>query len=196
MDPAGSARVVDLAESARRDSIKAAWSRVVFWAGILWARTRLAGGATLTNGVAMALLYVCLFGFVLAFGEFLVRPKRLDLGGVAQTGFVALLPVQTPSPGRVVSFGGRMTFARDGITWVPGAQARRSNLATRHWPREDIADLRVERVRNLTPLGYLHLHPTGSAEIVFRVFQPKRLRAITAAFVPLTPPRPGPRTSP
>ncbi len=187
--------MADLAETTRRASIKAAWSRVVFSACILWARTRLGGGATPDTVLATILLFVALFGFVLALGEFLVRPRRVDVAGVPRTGFFALLPVPTTATAQVVSYAGRLIFAREGVTWSPGAQGRRHGLATTHWPRDHIAELRVERVRNLTPLGYLHVCPVASSEIVFRVFQPKRLRALTAAFEPLSPPRPEPPSS-
>jgi hypothetical protein len=86
--------------------------------------------------------------------------------------------------------------ARDAhVTWIPGSQARAFGYALMHWAREDVDELRVERVQNLTPLGYLHVRATDSSEAVFRVFQPKRLRSLTAAFMPLVPPEPGPRTS-
>jgi hypothetical protein len=159
----------------------------------LWARTRLDGSATLGHAVAILLTCAATFGLVLGVIALLVRPKRVAVGGVVHTGFVALLPVVRQE--RVVSFVGRLTFDREGVTWFPGKQARKVGYTTMHWSRADIEELRVERVRNLTPLGYLHVRQTGSTEAAFRVFQPKRLRSLTAAFTPLLPGAPRPSAS-
>ena len=48
------------------------------------------------------------------------------------------------------------------------------------WSIDTINALRVERVRNPTPLGYVQLLERNGDQVAFRVFQPRRIRALVA----------------
>ena len=190
VDPSEPRDVVDLSERARRASIQRAWRWVAVVCGIAFSYGQLDSASEVLSALMIGTATFCL---VLALIEFLVRPKRVDVAGVTRTGFFALLPLV--SPGRAVSVAGRLIFGSDGVTWMPGGQARAFGSEVTHWTRRDIDELRVQRVQNLTPLGYLHVSATDSSEAVFRVFQPKSLRRLTEALVPLVPPETGHRAN-
>ena len=179
--PVPGATLVDLVEKARRDQMQRWGIHLVWWVCILVGFTVVGGHGTFVSIASVVLRVVAFLALGFAVFEFLVRPKPVPVAGVVQPGFFSfkMVATKTPAPGRIriVPCSGRLTF-REGSTWVPSAQSQRRGLGTTKWLREDIAELRVERVRNLTPLGYLHLRPTGSAEITFRIFQPKRLRPL------------------
>jgi hypothetical protein len=189
--PVPRAPLVDVVEKARRGQMKK-WG--LYLASCICALSgfALVGGHGKLGSLGSNALGVAAF-LAVGFGvfEFLVRPKPVPVADGVFTGFFTFKMLATKFPDgriRIVPFSGRLIFVHEGLTWVPSAKSRRCGLGTVEWRRADIVELRVEQVRNLTPLGYLHLRSAGSAEVVFRVFQSKRLRPIASVFVSLAPP--------
>jgi hypothetical protein len=94
---------------------------------------------------------------------------------------LALWVARSAGSAPTVSFAGRLTLGDEGVTWVPSGLVRRQGLAARRWPGNELDSSYVEWMRNLTPLGYLHVRVRGGSEAVFRVFQPNRLDKVVSS---------------
>ncbi len=193
--PVPGATLVDLVEKARRDQMQRWGIHLVWWVCILVGFTVVGGHGTFVSIASVVLRVVAFLALGFAVFEFLVRPKPVPVAGVVQPGFFSfkMVATKTPAPGRIriVPCSGRLTFAP---TDSLGYQAHSRNdvvLELLSGFVKTSLNFASNVVRNLTPLGYLHLRPTGSAEITFRIFQPKRLRPLAAVFVSFAPPHSG-----
>ena len=115
--------------------------------------------------------------------EFTFRPKVIKTNNDGQAiEYAALMPntvaqiLGMPGASRgSATFVGRLIIDREAITWRP-AKLSKIFASEVTFPVNQIKSLTVRRIKNFTPLGYLHIDFTdGRPAIDLRVFQPKTI---------------------
>ncbi|MBW4061298.1 hypothetical protein HJC99_01860 [Candidatus Saccharibacteria bacterium] len=170
---------VEWTERNRRSAIARWYIILALFGASLWLRATANGGGegSLLADAAVAVLVVAAL-FSLFF--LLMRPKTITIDGITSVGYLALLPVggakaagfETNFANNDNTMWGRLVFAPNELIWIPAKSYSTQQL---RWSRVSVKSLALQKMKNLTPLGYLRLETVDGSVSDMRVFNLKQI---------------------
>ncbi len=167
-------------ESRRRSQQQGAVSILIGAFVLLLLRARIAH-QTLGSALILAFGVIVGVSVVLALVVWiLIRPKSIN--GSSQ--YLAAAPpwVLQQAGWNVnlsdnVTLSGRLDIRPDSVIWTP-SRVRGSVTPHIEWSKADINSFSVEKIPNLTPLGYVVITLANGENVELRVFQPKTIERL------------------